>query len=149
MDDMFWILGLIVVGLLILYVYVDHQKKTKAHKQLFDMAHSVNAGIFPNGKEDQEEGAMIVHEFIDRKMSLDECREIFIKAAIFSNISDDVKGHLERRYGNRLTGDDVERIIGFLAFRKVMIAMGKPVKFVMDPESGRVLCQDREPSAFQ
>lgn len=140
---------MIVIGLLVLYVYVDHQKKSKAHKQLFDMVHSLNAGIFPNGREDQEEGAMIVHEFIGRKMSLDECREIFTKAAIFSNISDDVKGHLERRYGSRLNSDDVDKIIGFLAFRKVMIAMGKPVKFVKDPESGRILCQDREPSAFQ
>lgn len=146
---MFWILGLTVVGLLVLYVYVDHQKKSKAHKKLFDMAHSMNAGIFPNGKVDHQEGASIVYELIGQKMSLDECREIFIKAAIFSNISDDVKGHLERRYGNRLTGDDVEAIIGFLAFRKMMIAMGKPVKFVMDPGSGRVLCQDREPSGFK
>lgn len=146
---MFWIIILVVVVLVIGILYADHKKKTKPKNELFEFATTMTSSVFPNGKEDHMEGAQIICETINRKMPLDECKDLFIKAAIFSNISDDLQGHLSRRYGKRLTDEDIKHIIGFLTLRKMMLATGSPVRFVRNPENGSIACFPREKSTFK
>lgn len=145
---MFWLSILAVAVLVIGIVYANH-KKTKPKNELLDFATSMTSSIFPNGKEDHVEGAQIVYDSINRKMPLEECKDLFIKAAIYSNISDDLKGHLSRRYGNRLSDEDMGHIIGFLTLRKLMMATGKSVRFVRNPENGNIACVARETSTFK
>ena len=144
-----WIALILVVLLLIAFLYLDHKKKSKTKNELFKFAQTMTSAIFPNGKEDHEEGAKIIYESINGKMNMEECKDLFIKAAIYSNIGDDLDAHLRRSSGNSLTDEDIKAISGFLVLRKLMMLNGKPVRFSRDPKTGAIFCKDRESSSFK
>lgn len=119
-----WIIALVVLAVIVLAVVARRPKKTEARSELIAFAESFNKGVFPNGKADHEEGARMIHEIVGGTMTLDECRDLFIKAAIMASMQNDIVAHLQRRYGERLNDEQRSSIAGYLAIRILAIASG-------------------------
>ncbi len=119
-----WIIALVVLAVIVLIVVARRPKKTEARSELIAFAESFNTGVFPNGKADHDEGARMVHDIVGGTMTLDECRDVFIKAAIMAGMQNDVVAHLQRRYGERLSEEQRSSIAGYLAIRILAMASG-------------------------
>lgn len=119
-----WVIGLSVLGLVVLVVVLRKPKKQAPKSDLMAFAESFNQGVFPNGNRDHDEGARMIHDIVGGAMSLAECREVFIKAAIIANMQSDVVAHLERRYGEKLNTEQRNSIAGYLAIRMLAMASG-------------------------
>lgn len=66
----------------------------------------------------------MVHEIVGGTMTMDECRALFVKAAIMAGMGGDLSGHLERNYGNRLTELQLKTISGYIVLRILAMASG-------------------------
>ena len=66
----------------------------------------------------------MVYEIIGGAIALDECRSVFIKAALMAHMQSNVVEHLERRYGSRLSQANRDGIAGYIALRLLALANG-------------------------
>lgn len=118
-----WIIGAIVVVFYVIGMF-EWAQKTVPSKGLIAHSQAFAQEIFPNGKADHDAGASMIHEIMERTMPLDECRDVFIKAATAAHMGANVMSQVQRLYGSRLDRHKRSSIAGYIAIRTLAMETG-------------------------